>query len=71
MTGPSQTAMILRDLQRGKRISLRTALYDYKCMSLSQRIGELRRRGYTIHTEMIRVSERTRVAQYRLLASPR
>lgn len=67
MTATTQSAMILRDLRRGKRITSLDAMRTYGCMRLGARIFELKRKGIPIKSERI-TDRRTRksFSQYRL-----
>jgi hypothetical protein len=64
--GSSQSALILAYLQSGHTLTPIEALNRFNCFSLSQRITELRRRGYQIITTMVDVPSGKRVAEYRL-----
>lgn len=57
---------ILMALKQGVRLTPLLALSMFDCLSLSQRIGELKRLGWPIHTEIIEVTSKKRVAQYRM-----
>jgi Helix-turn-helix domain len=61
---------ILRELQRGRRLTVAVALSELGVYALSQRIGELRRLGWPIDRIMIRTSGGATVAEY-YLAAPR
>lgn len=61
----SQRIQILRLLAKGKSLTPLTALRLCGTLSLSQRIGELRRESWPIVSRMIRVGSK-RVAEYRL-----
>jgi hypothetical protein len=65
MNTPQHEA-ILMFLQGGGRLTPLKALEQFGCLSLSQRIGELIRAGHPIRSEMIRLSNGKRVAEYRL-----
>lgn len=62
----SQSAMILRDLKRGKTVTALDALRRYGCLRLSGRIYDLRQDGHQITKTMVEVGEGKRVARYRL-----
>jgi Helix-turn-helix domain len=67
--GSSQSSRILAHLQAGHTLTPIEALNRFNCFSLSQRITELRRRGYQIITTMVDVPSGKRVAEYRLESS--
>jgi hypothetical protein len=60
----SQKAAILQALQDGQRLTPLNALIRFHCLSLSQRIGELRRDGHPIDSHMITLDAGKRVAEY-------
>lgn len=57
---------ILRHLKAGGTLTPLDALNLFQCFSLSQRIGELKRGGWPIHAEMVRVNSGKKVARYSL-----
>lgn len=59
---------ILRHLQSGKPITPLQALKDYNCMSLAQRVAELKEEGYPIEGKLVK-DDRTKkhFAQYIML----
>ena len=63
----SQTTRILHHLKLGKPITPLQALREFHCFRLGARIFELRRKGHVIHKQLIRVGQRQRVAEYRML----
>lgn len=63
----SHKALILQHLQSGKSITPLEALQLFNCLSLHQRVAELRQEGYRIRTTMITVPSGKRVASYSLL----
>jgi hypothetical protein len=63
----SQHAALLKYLRAGGSLTPLQALEQFGCLALSQRMGELRREGYPIVSEIIRLSNGKRVAQYRLM----
>lgn len=68
-TVPTRGTMLyelLAALQNGECLTPLLALQKYDCLSLSQRMGELKRQGWPIVTEMIEVASGKRVAQYRM-----
>lgn len=63
----SQTGAILAHLLSGKAINPLQALNDYKCFRLGARIWDIRKAGYNVERQMIRVASGKRVAPYRLV----
>lgn len=61
----SQRLEILRFLAQGKRITPLVAFRKFNCLTLSQRIAELRREGWPVHAEMVETHGK-RVAEYSL-----
>lgn len=61
----TQCDEILQYLKRGKTLTVADALARFGCYALSQRVGELRRQGEDIVSEMIRLPSGKRVARYR------
>ena len=59
---------ILMALKAGEKLTPLVALEKFRCLSLSQRVGELKRAGWPIHSEMVEVGSGKRVAQYRMAA---
>lgn len=59
----SQRLDIQRHLAKGHTITPLQALRRFGCLSLSQRIGELKRARWPIKTELVKVG-RSRVAKY-------
>jgi len=59
-----QWRRILRDLEAGESLTVAEALSRHKCYALSQRIGEIRRKGYPIKREMVTVPSGARVCRY-------
>lgn len=57
---------ILMALKNGERLTPLIALRKYDCLSLSQRVGELKRAGWPILTEMVQVPSGKKVAEYRM-----
>jgi hypothetical protein len=60
----SMMYQILDALKRGERLTPLTALEKYQCFSLSQRCGELRRAGWPIRSQMVKVNSGKSVAMY-------
>lgn len=63
----SQKAELLCALRDGEKLTPLNALIRYHTLALSQRMGELRRDGWAIKSEMIKVGEK-HVAQYSMEA---
>lgn len=55
---------LLSALKNGERLTPLSALEKFKCFSLSQRMGELRRSGWPIRSEMVTVNSGKKVAMY-------
>lgn len=66
---PSVATNILTHLRTGSSITPLEALKLFNCLSLAQRIYDLREDGYDICTKMIKVGKSKRVAEYRLKPS--
>jgi hypothetical protein len=62
----SMTYELLMALKMGKRLTPLNALQEHACLSLSQRMGELKRAGWPITVRMIQVQSGKRVAEYSL-----
>jgi hypothetical protein len=62
---PTQCETLLAALKRGERLTVLSALTDYGVYALSQRVGELKRQGWQIESEMIELPNGKRVCQYR------
>lgn len=65
----TQRDQILAHLQRGESITPLDALQLYGCFALSQRIGELKRLGHPIASELVK-DGRKHYARYWLIAGP-
>ena len=65
-TKGSMTWELLMALKNGERLTPLDALKRYSCLSLSQRMGELRRAGWPIVVRMVEVNSRKKVAEYSL-----
>ena len=61
-----QLRTLLEALQRGERLTVADALVRYGVYALSQRIGELRDRGWPVQRQMRETDGGARVAEYRL-----
>ncbi len=63
----SQRSEILNYLKRGKTITPKQALSMFGCLSLAQRIADLKHiECIAINKEMVQVGKHTRVAKYSL-----
>ena len=60
----SQCYEILAALQMGKRLTVATALTEHAVYALSQRIGELKRMGWPIHSRTVTTPGGARVSEY-------
>jgi hypothetical protein len=61
----SQRQDILRHLAKGHSLTPMEAFKRYRCLSLSQRCGELRREGWPVESKLVKVGDK-RVASYRI-----
>lgn len=61
----SQRLDILRWMARGHSITPLQAFDQFNCLTLSQRVTELRCRGWDVKSKMVRIGSK-RVAQYSL-----
>jgi hypothetical protein len=61
---PSLNDRILKYLKEGNRITPLNALILFNCMSLAQRIKDLKDDGHFISTTMIKTKSGKRVAEY-------
>lgn len=62
----SQCTSILSHLQRGNYLTVLSAIRLLNVYALSQRVGELKARGWPIEAKMIRLDSGKRVARYGL-----
>lgn len=60
----SQCKNILRHLQSGKTINPLQALDQYDCLRLGARIYDLKKRGHSIDSRMIRAKNGKKYAEY-------
>jgi hypothetical protein len=60
----TMTRELLMALKNGERLTPLIALQKYSCFSLSQRMGELKRAGWPICSEIVEVQSGKRVACY-------
>ncbi len=61
---------LIRELRNGWLTPL-GALQKVRCLSLSQRIGELRREGWTVEDAWSRLNDGKRVKRYRITKEPK
>ena len=66
MKTTSQRQKILKDLKDGAKLTGIDALAKYGCFRLPARIGEIKKMGFEIHTEMINLRNGTHIARYYL-----
>lgn len=59
-----QTQTLLNALRRGERLTVLTALSNYGCYALSQRMGDLKRDGVAVQTRTITTASGKHVAEY-------
>lgn len=62
----SQRLAIQRHLAKGLSLTPLQAFTKFNCLTLSQRIGEIKRDGFHVEREMVCVGEK-RVARYRIV----
>lgn len=62
----SQRLDIQRHLAKGHSLTPLQALAKFNCLTLSQRIGEIKRDGFHVEREMVSVGDK-RVASYRII----
>ena len=60
----SHKKRILNYLKQGNRLTALEALRYFDCLSLAQRIMDLRREGHDIKAKTIITASRKRIAQY-------
>lgn len=61
----SQCYELLRAFQRGERLTTMEAFSKYGITTISQRVGELKRKyGWTIFSETVEIRAGTRVSRY-------
>lgn len=65
-TSPTQKDQIKAHLLSGRSITPLEALHQFGCMSLAQRIAELKGEGMEIDSTLKKVGENKHVAQYQL-----
>jgi len=59
----SQRIEILRHLAKGNTLTPMQAFHRFGCLTLSQRVTELKRAGWPIESKLVKVGEK-RVARY-------
>lgn len=64
----SQNDAILQHLKMGNKMTWLDGLRLFRCRALNSRVSDLRKRGYNIKSEFIKVGEKT-VAQYSMEVS--
>jgi len=55
----SQEQQILKDLEKGKRITALDALHNYGCLRLAARILEIKNAGHKVAKEMVKKNGKT------------
>ena len=60
----TQCGVLLRAFKRGESLTVAEALTRYGVYALSQRVGELKRNGWPIKSEMVTLPSGARVARY-------
>ena len=65
-----QLTVLLKYLQAGHKITMAEALAKLRIGALSQRIGDLKRKGYDIKTETHKTETGARVARYYMNVEP-
>ncbi len=60
----TQSELIYEHLSKGGTLTVAEALSQFGCYALSQRIGDLKRMGVPIDSEMVKVGEGKRVKRY-------
>ena len=60
----SQSTRMLKYLRTGRSLTPLKALHIFGCLSLSQRMGDLRRSGQRIGSMMVRLKGGKRVKEY-------
>lgn len=65
----TMTYQLLNALKQGEKLTPLTALQRFQCFSLSQRMGELKRSGWPIRSQMVKVNSGKKVAEYWLQES--
>lgn len=60
----SQNMILLEAFRRGESLTVAESLQKYGVYALSQRCGELKREGYPIHSETIKLPSGKHVKRY-------
>jgi ribosomal protein L9 len=60
----SQEQQILKDLEKGKRITALDALKKYGCLRLAARILEIKNAGYNVDKSMVKKNGKTFASYY-------
>lgn len=60
----TQLHTLLLAFMRGEKLTVLTAIDRYRCYALSQRCGELKRSGWPIKSDMLKLPSGKRVARY-------
>jgi len=60
----SQEQQILKDLEKGKRITALDAFKKYSCLRLAARILDLKNAGYKINKQMVNKNGKTFASYY-------
>ena len=66
-----QCRLLLKHLEAGHAITPLVSAVELGVMALSQRMGELRRAGYPVAAEMVKLPSGKRVARYSLVRDAR
>jgi hypothetical protein len=61
-----QASRILEFLKAGNTITALEALDRFNCLRLGGRVFDLKKRGFNIESEMVKLNNGKRVARYRL-----
>ena len=60
----SQEQQILKDLEKGKRITALDAFKKYGCLRLAARIREIKNAGYNVDKNMVKKTGKTFASYY-------
>ena len=66
----TQNEQILNHLERGGSLTVLEALQKFGCYALSQRGAELKREGYPVKSEMVKLPNGKVIARYSLQGIP-
>lgn len=64
MSSQKQLWALLGALGRGERLTVASALAEYGCYALSQRMGELKVLGWPVRSQRIKVASGKSVCEY-------